>query len=51
MEFIKEVTDNIPANTAYLFASIQNSDPNKLEWANFNVYYPYDHFKLYFEKG
>lgn len=49
MEFIKEVTNNIPHNTPYLFGSIQNSDPNKLEWANFNIYYPYDHFKLYFD--
>lgn len=47
-DFFSEVEQNIPSNTDYRFAVINDSLRQDTEISNFNFYFPYHYFKLYF---
>lgn len=47
-DFFTEVEQNIPSNTNYRFAVLNDSIKQDKDIANFNFYFPYHYFKLYF---
>lgn len=47
-DFFTEVEQNIPSNTDYRFAVLNDSLRQDIEIVNFNFYFPHHYFKLYF---
>lgn len=47
-DFFTEVEQNIPSNTNYRFAVLNDSMIQDKDITNFNFYFPYHYFKLYF---